>query len=43
VEWWTCEECEGSGVVSERRVRDIAGWAAARVDQALAEFDRETP
>lgn len=40
LDWWECDECEGSGVVDEQRARDIEAWAAARVAQTLADFAR---
>lgn len=38
-----CEECEGTGVVSEDRARDLHAVAVAAVDQALAKFYDQHP
>lgn len=35
-----CSECEGTGVVSADRARDLHAVAVAAVDQALAEYER---
>ncbi len=39
VGYMECRECEGSGVVTEDRARDIRAADVARVDQALAAFE----
>lgn len=39
--WLRCEECEGTGVVSEERLKDLVASARAQVDQALARIEHE--
>lgn len=36
VKWAPCDECEGTGVVSEGRRRDLLAAARAHVDQIIA-------
>lgn len=35
----TCDECEGTGVVSEQRALELRAFAVAAVDQIFAEYD----
>lgn len=37
-----CAECEGTGVVSDERLRELNAYATALLDQALAKF-RDLP
>lgn len=35
-----CDECEGTGVVTEERAAEIRAWARASVEQTIAEYNR---
>lgn len=38
-DWLHCDECEGTGVVSEGRARELYAAARAAVDQVLAKLE----